>query len=356
MFWLINKWARQPVFSVGRNFRSDQSVPPHGENMVSKHLASVVLTGTLGIGPSACAQTSYPSQPIHLIAPFGSGGSTDILARLFAQKIGEQVGQPIVVQNRPGANGNIGSALVAKAAPNGYTILYNNGDIVPNMFLYSNLSFDVLRDFAPVSTTNSAPMLLVIPQSSPARTFKEFLAHLRANPGKTNYASVGVGSITHLIPLLMLNMNNLESEHVPYSGGVQGIYADLMTGRTQYYFSSIAAALPFIKSGQFRPLAVSSLNRNRALPDVPTMNESGMNGFEATSWQGLLAPAKTPVGIVNVLNGAVRKVLDDLDTQRQLDKLGRDPFRLTPQEYETYLKQEHARWGKIIREGNIKAE
>ena len=316
---------------------------------------SCVLAVLYGV-PPVLAQASYPSQPIQLIAPFGTGGSTDIVARLFASKLGEQMGQPIVVQNRPGANGNIGSAIVAKAVPNGYTILYNNGDIVPNMFLYANLTFDVLRDFSPISPTTSAPMLLVVPPALPVKSFREFLAYMRTNQGKTNYASVGVGSITHLLPVLMLNTNKIESQHVPYSSGVQGIYADLMTGRTQFYFSSIAAALPLIKSGQLRPLAVSSLERNKSIPDIPTMNESGMQGFEATSWQGLLAPAKTPATIVNTLNGEVKKALDDSDTQRQLDKLGRDPFRLTPQEYEDYLRKEHVRWGRIIRDGNIKAE
>lgn len=314
-----------------------------------------LITVALCLPLAATAQSDYPNKSIRLVVPFAPGGSADLVARVLAQKLGEQMGQQMVVDNKPGANSNIGADIAAKAPADGYTALYNTSSTIFNMSIYPNLSYDAFRDFAPVALTATVPQMLVVIPSLPVKNLQEFIAHIRANPGKLNYASVGIGNIAHLTTLLFSDITKIDAQHVPYNGS-QAAYVDLLGGRTHFYFATVASAVPYIKDNRLRPIAVTSLVRTKAAPDVPTLNESGMPKFEATAWQGMLAPARTPVAAINRLNSEITKALKNADLQRQFDAQGTIPLGSTPQEYGAYLKGEHERWSKIIREAKIKPE
>ena len=276
------------------------------------------------------------------------------MARIVTQKTSEHLGQPMVLETRPGANSNIGADLVAKSPADGYTVLYNTSSAIFNMSIYPDLSYDFLRDFAPVILTATVPQILLVIPSMPAKNLQEFVAYVKANPGKLNYASVGVGNIAHLTTMLFSNFNKIDAVHVPYNGS-QAAYVDLLGGRTQFYIATVASSVPYVKDNRLRPIAVTSLTRTKALPDVPTMSESGMPKFEATAWQGMVVPVKTPAGPINRLNTDVLKALKDPDLVRQFDAQGGIVLGSTPQEYGAYLKSEHERWSRIIKEANIKA-
>ena len=301
------------------------------------------------------AQTDFPARPMRLVVPFAPGGSADLVARVIAQKLGDQFGHAVVVDNKPGANMNIGAELVAGARADGYTALYNTSNMIFNISIYRKLNYDTFKDFAPVVLTAAVPQILVVNQAVPATTLTDFISHVRANPGKLNYASVGIGAISHLTTVMFLNAHKLTAQHIPYTGSGQA-YVDLLSGRVQYYFATVASVMPFVKDNRLRTIAVTSLQRTRALPDVPTFNESGMPKFEATSWQGVLVPAKTPATVINKLNAELLKALKNTDVQRQLDVYGTVTLGSTPGEYGNYMKSEHERWGKVIRDENIKPE
>lgn len=314
----------------------------------------LILAGAI-LATAATAQSNYPAKPVRLVVPFAPGGSAELMARVLTQKVSEQMGQPMVLETRPGANSNIGADMVAKAPADGYTVLYNTSSAIFNMSIYPDLSYDTLRDFAPVILTATVPQILLVIPSMPVKNLKEFIAYVRANPGKLNYASVGVGNIAHLTTMLFSNVNKIEAVHVPYNGS-QAAYVDLLGGRTQFYIATVASSVPYVKDNRLRPIAVTSLTRTKALPDVPTMNESGMPKFEATAWQGMVVPVKTPAGPINRLNADVLKALKDPDLVRQFDAQGGIVLGSTPQEYGAYLKSEHERWSRIIKEANIKAD
>jgi tripartite-type tricarboxylate transporter receptor subunit TctC len=299
------------------------------------------------------AQGGYPNRPLRLVVPFAAGGSADVIARVIAQKVGEELGQSVVIENRAGANSNIGAEIVANANADGYTALYNTSSIIFNTFIYPKLGYDTFRDFAPVSLTAVVPQVLVVIPSLPVRSLQEFIAHVRANPGRLNYASVGHGNIGHLTTSLFLSMNKLDAVHVPYKGS-QVAYSDLLGGRTQFYFATVVSAVPYIRDNRLRPIAVTSLTRSSALPDVPTMNESGMPKFEAGAWSGILVPAKTPPAVVKTLNAAVVKALKDATVRAQLERQGTLALGTSSEEYRRYLRSEHDRWGRIIREIDVK--
>jgi len=318
-------------------------------------LMSLALCMTAWLPGMAVAQSDYPARPIRLVVPFAPGGSADLVARVLAQKLGEQMASGVLVENRAGANMNIGADHVAKSAPDGYTVLYNTSNMIFNISMYANLPYDALRDFAPVALTAAVPQVLVVNPSLPVTSVQELVAYTRKQAGKLNYASVGIGAISHLTTVLFLNHHKLSAVHIPYTGSPQA-YADLIGGRTQFYFATVASAGPFLKDKRVRPIAVTSLQRSQALPDVPTLNESGMPTFEATSWQGMLVPVKTPGTAIARLNAETLKALKDPDLRKQFDKFGTVPLGSTPQEYGEYMKLEHAKWGKIIRDERIKAE
>src|SRR5262245_2163353 len=318
-------------------------------------LRVLCASAALAISAGVCAQ-GYPSKPIRMIVAYPPGGGTDIVGRTVAQKLGEALGQSVVVENRGGASGNIGTELAARAAPDGYTILM--GNVAPNAInasLFRNLPFDPVADFAPVTLVASTPNVLVVHPSTPARTVKEVVALARAKPGALNFASAGVGSSSHLAGELFRVLARAEIVHVPYKGAGSAM-VDVLSGQVQLYFATMPAAMPHVKSGKLAPVAVTSARRSRALPEVPTIAESGVPGYEASTWYGLLAPAHTPQAAIARLHDATVKILSDAALREKLANQGFEPVGDTPEEFAAYIKSEIGKWGKVIREAEIMAE
>ncbi len=308
-----------------------------------------LLAAGLGITGPAAAQTDFPAKPLRLVIPFAPGGSADLAARVLGQKMGEFLGQPVVSENRAGANSNLGAEAVAKSAPDGYTMLYNTSGVVFNMSLYDNPGYDLMRDFSPVALTATVPQILVVNPSLPVKNLREFIAYVKANSGKLNYPSVGQGNIGHLTTEMFLAANGATAVHVSYNGSAQA-YVDLISGRTQFYFGTVSASMGHVKDKRLQAIAVTSMERTKSHPDIPTMNESGMPRFEAGAWQGMLVPARTPAAVIDRLNADVNKALKSPDLLKQFDAQGTQALGSTPQQYGAYLKSELDRWGKIIRD------
>jgi tripartite-type tricarboxylate transporter receptor subunit TctC len=320
------------------------------------HLVGLaILVAGLAAGGPAFAQGDYPSKPIRMIVAFPPGGPTDLVSRVIAQKVSEQVGQQVLVENKPGANGNIGAEQAAKAAPDGYTLFYNTSAITLSPALYSKLSFDPLKDYAPVVLTAVVPLVIAVHPSVPANNLKEFIAYLKANPGKATYGSAGNGNVTHLGAFLFLHANGLDAVHVPYKGSAPSL-TDLVGGQTQFTAETINAALPYIRDKRLKALAVTSLKRISVLPDVPTLNESGMKGFEVGAWQGIVVPANTPPAIVKRLNAEVMKALASPDVKARLAAQGAEPLGSSPGEYGAYIKSEMERWAKVVKQSGAKLD
>lgn len=305
-------------------------------------------------GP-ASAQT-YPSKPIRMIVPYPAGGATDFFARLVFPRMGESLGQQIVVENRPGAGTAIGASEVARSAPDGYTLLLGDaGTYAFNPSLYTKLTYDPARDFAPVSLTGRFALILAVNPSMPVKSVKEFVDAAKKQPGMINYGAPGPGSPIHLAMEFFKQRAGLTMTPIPYKGGADAMN-DLLAGRISAMFPDIASGLPQIKGGKLRPLAVASEKRVAALPDLPTIGESGYPGFEAWAWQGFVAPAKTPRPIVMTLNAAFAKVMADPAIQRRLSESGFEPQTSTPEQFSAYMNSEIAKWAKVIRESNIKLD
>ena len=296
----------------------------------------------------AQAQAAYPDKPIRLVLPFPPGGPTDLVARVLAQKVGEQMGQPVLVENKPGANGNIAADMVAKAPADGYTVLYNTSSIALSATLYKKLNYDVRTDFAPIALTAVIPLVLAVHPSLPVYNVQEFLNHVKANPGKLTYGSAGNGNITHLGAYLLLHSRGLQATHAPYKGSAPAL-TDLVGGQTQFMTDTINSALPFIRDNRLRALAVTSLKRTTVLPEAPTLNETVMPKFEVGAWQGMLVPAKTPSDIVKRLNAEVMKALNSPEVKAKLAVQGAEPLGSTPEEYGQYIQTEIARWGQVVK-------
>ena len=291
-----------------------------------------------------------------MIVAYPPGGGTDIVGRMVAQKLGDALGQSVVVENRGGASGNIGTELAARAAPDGYTILM--GNVAPNAInvsLFKSLPFDPIADFAPVSLVASTPNVLVVHPSTPARTVKEVIELARSKPGALNFASAGVGSSSHLAGELFRTLAGAEIVHVPYKGAGPAM-VDVLSGQVQLYFATMPAAMPHVKSGKLVAIAVTSAKRSPALPELPTIAESGVPGYEASTWYGLLAPAHTPGPVVARLHDATVKVLSEASLREKLADQGFEPIGDTPEEFAAYIKSEIGKWGKVIRDAGIKAE
>jgi tripartite-type tricarboxylate transporter receptor subunit TctC len=310
------------------------------------------IAGTLLLpclcGGAAQAQGTYPDKPIKLVVAFPSGGPTDLVARVLAQKLTEQMGQPVVVDNKGGANGNIGAEFAAKAPADGYTVFYNTSAVALSPALYKKLSYDVTTDLAPVALTAVIPLVLAVHPSVPANNVQEFLAYVKANPDKVTYGSAGNGNITHLGAFLLLQSKGLTATHAPYKGSAPAL-TDLVGGQTQFVTDTVNSALPFIRDKRLRALAVTSLKRTAVLPDVPTLNETVSPGFEVGAWQGMLVPAKTPPEIVKRLNTEILKALASNDVKAKLAAQGADPLGSTPVEYGAYIKSEIERWTKVVK-------
>lgn len=295
------------------------------------------------------AQSNYPDKPIRLVIAFPPGGPTDLVARVLAQKLTEQMGQSVVVDNKPGANGNIAADLVAKAPSDGYTLFYNTSAVALSPALYKKMSYDVRADFAPVALTAVIPLVLAVHPSLPVNTVQEFVQYAKANPDKLSYGSAGNGNITHLGAYLILQDKGLTAVHAPYKGSAPAL-TDLVAGQTQFTTDTINSALPFIKEKRLRALAVTSLKRTSVLPDVPTLNETIMPGFEVGAWQGVLVPAKTSPDIIRRLNTEVIKALASADVRAKLAIQGAEPLGSTPTEYGSYIKAELERWDRVVKQ------
>ncbi len=315
-----------------------------------------ILGITIGIACTTLAQAqTWPAKPIRMILAFPPGGPTDIVSRVLAQKLGEQLGQQVLVDNKPGAGGNIGAELASKAPSDGYTIFYNTSAIVINPALYGRASYDTLKDFVPVVLTAAIPMVLVVNPTVPAKNMKEFVDLLKSKPGQFNYSSSGSGTITHLASAMLSAQLGLSTQHVPYKGSAPGL-VDLAAGQTQFMTDTINTALPYIKDGRLRAIAVTSARRSQVLPDLPTFNESGLPGFDAAAWQGVVVPAGTPAEIVTRLNAEINKAMQDAGVRARLAGQGADVLGSTPAEYAAYIRAEMPRWARAIKESGAKAE
>lgn len=301
------------------------------------------------------AQPVFPSKPITMIVPFPPGGPTDLVARVVAQKMSESLGQTVVVDNRGGANGNLGALAAAKAAADGYTLLYNTSSITLSPALYKNLSYDVQRDLAPVALVAVVPLALVVNSNVPANTVKEFIAYAKANPGKLSYGSAGNGNVTHLGAFQFIQANAIDAVHIPYKGSAPAD-VDLVGGQIQFMTDTINSVMAFVRDKRLKLLAVTSAKRISLFPDVPTLSESGMPGFEVGAWQGLMVPANTPTPIIRRLNAEVLKALQSTDVRQKLALQGAEPLGSTPEEYGAYVQKELTRWAAVVKQTGVTLE
>ena len=313
------------------------------------------LSALTAVSSWAQTPTAFPDKPIRMVLPFPPGGPTDLVARVLAQKMSDQMGQQVVIDNKPGANGNIAAELVAKAPADGYTLLYNTSSIALSATLYKKLNYDVKTDFAPIALTAVIPLVLMVHPSVPANNLQEFVQHVKANPGKVSYGSAGNGNITHLGAYLLLQQKGLQANHIPYKGSIPAL-TDLVGGQTQFMTDTVNSALPFIKDNKLRAIAVTSLKRTQVLPQIPTLHELGMPQFEVGAWQGILAPAKTPADVVARLNAELNKALSAPDVKAKLAVQGADPLGSTPAEYGLYIRSEIDRFANVIRQSGVTLE
>lgn len=309
--------------------------------------AAVVLMALVCALSAAQAQ-NYPSRTVRIVVPIAPGGASDILSRLIAQKLYESWGQVVQIDNRPGASGIIGSELVAKAPPDGYTLLMAFTAHVTNPTLQPKLPYDTLADFAPVAMVAVVPSVLLVHPSLPVRSVQELIAFAKKRPGELDYASSGTGTATHLAALMFSAMTGVVMEHVPYRGGVPALN-DLLGGQVSLMFGNLAPSMAFIRSGRLRPLAVTSARRVAALPRVPTMAEAGLPGYEALAWFALLVPARTPGQVINKLNSEVVAILQHPELKERLQGLGVEVMPGSPAELNNYIRAEIAKWDKVIR-------
>jgi tripartite-type tricarboxylate transporter receptor subunit TctC len=313
-------------------------------------LAAVAL-----LAAAAATAQSYPDRPVRLIAPWPPGGSVDTTARYINEQLGKELGQPVVIENRSGATGNIGSEAVARAKPDGYMLLINTITIATAPALFPNLPFDVLKDFAPISLVAEAPHLLIVSNKVQATSVRELVALMRANPGKLSYSSAGNGSNFHMAGELFKELSKTYALHVPYRGGGPALL-DTISGQVDFSFPSLTAALPQATAGRVRGLAVTSGTRSPASPDIPTIAEAGLPGYEFTSWQLVLAPAGTPPETLGRIHRAIVETMKTPSVRERYAREGTIQRSTSPEEASAFLKEEVARWGKIIRERGIKAD
>jgi tripartite-type tricarboxylate transporter receptor subunit TctC len=304
---------------------------------------------------AAAAQDNYPSRPIKLVVGFVPGGPTDVVARLMAAKLQEALGQTVVVENKPGGGSNIGSEQVAKAAPDGYTLLLGTIANATNMSIYTNLTYDTLRDFAPVTQTMSAPSVLVVAPSLPANNLKELIALAKAQPGKLSYASSGAGGSPHLAGEMLKMRGGIDIIHVPYKGAAPAM-VDVASGTVSMGFMTALSAIPFMQSGKMKPIAVAAHARLAAIPNVPTMAEAGLPDFEVSSWNGILAPAKTPPAIIARLHGALVRILATDEIRKNFAAQAAEPVGNTPEQFRAYIKAEIDKWAQVVKASGAKID
>ena len=298
----------------------------------------------------------YPSKAVRMVVPFAAGaGSNDIMARLTAQKLGDSLGQQFVVDNRPGASGIIGCDIVAKAQPDGYTVLMMSLTFTVNPSLFKKLPYDTVKDLTPVTMVASAPLMLVVHPSIPVKSVAEFIAYAKANPGRLNFGSGGPGTTPHLAGEMLKTMAHLDVTHIPYKGGAPAL-SDLVVGQIQFMLENIPGTLPFAKAGKLRALAVTDLKRSPLLPDLPTLDESGLKGYQIVGWNGLFVPVGAPSAVINRLHAEVVKALALPDVKERLATMGADGVGDTPQHFTAFIKAEIPKWAKVVKDAGLKVE
>ena len=318
-------------------------------------LLRALLPAVLALLPAQPQAQSYPVKPVRVLVGFPPGAGVDITTRLFMPELAKAFGQQFVVDNRPGAAGNIAAEIAAKTPPDGYSLLSASAPIVMSQALYSKPNFNLERDFDPVGMMASAPFILVVHPSLPARSLKEFVALARSKPGQMSFASTGNGSTPHLSMEMLKSQAGINLLHVPYKGTPQAVI-DLLSGQVQAMFANTLSVLPQVKSGRLRALAISSARRSAAAPELPTVAESGMPGYESGTWFALLAPAGTPREIVIRLNAELGKIVATADMKAKLLDQGADPVTMTPDQFRAFLKSELAKWTKVVKTVGIKVD
>jgi tripartite-type tricarboxylate transporter receptor subunit TctC len=313
------------------------------------------LTAVLLLLPAVAGSQLYPSRPIRLLVPAPPGGGTDLLARMVGQKLTEAWRQQFIIDNRAGASGMIASEIVARADPDGHTLLMCFTTHATNPSLYPNMPYDTVRDFAAVAMAGVIPSVLVLHLSLPPQSVKEFIAYAKERPGKLNYGSAGNGSGTHLSTVLFSAMTGTRMVHVPYKGAVPAL-TDLLAGQLHFMFGNMASALPHVRSGKLRALAVTSAKRSASAPELPTIAETGLPGYEATAWFALFAPARTPAAIVSKLNNEVNALFNLPDVKERMLGLGADALPMTPRELGAHVESEIVKWGRLIKASGAKAD
>lgn len=314
---------------------------------------------SLVLGNAQCrteaASDTYPAKAVRVVVPFAPGGSNDIMARLIGQKFTEFFGQQFVIDNRPGASGIIGTDIVAKAQPDGYTLLVMSLTLAVNPSLHRRLPFNTEKDLIPITLIASAPLMLVVHPSLPVHSVKDFIAYTKANPGKLNFGSGGPGSTPHLAGEMLKTMAGLRMTHVPYKGGGPAL-ADLVGGQIQLMLENIPSTLPYVKAGRLRALAVTSLNRSPLVPDLPTLDQAGVKGYELTGWNGLFAPAGTPKQITNRLHSATMKALAEPEVKKRLATMGAEGVGDTPEHFRAFVQGEIKKWATVVKEAGMQVD
>ncbi|HEY6239658.1 MAG TPA: tripartite tricarboxylate transporter substrate binding protein [Burkholderiales bacterium] len=321
-----------------------------------RRVLSALICG-LGVGCAASASAqAWPERPVRIIVGFTPGGPSDILARALGQKLGDLWIQQVVIENRPGAGGNIAAEIAAKSAPDGTTwLLGNNSILATNQSLYGKLAYDPVKDFAPVALVAIQPNILVVNPDVPASSVKELIALAKAKPDGLNYASSGSGAAAHLAGELFKTMAGVQIVHVPYKGA-QPALTDVIAGRAQLMFATSASVIPYLKAGRLRALAITTARRSATLPELPTLSEAGVPGFEATTWHGVVVPAATPAPLIARLNADIVKVLGMRDLRERLESLGAELAPGTPQDFADYIAREIPKWTKVVKDSGARAE
>ena len=327
-------------------------------NNWNRAISGMMVLLTAWTAPAVMAQTTadYPGKPVTMIVGFPPGTATDSVGRILGERLGARLGKPFIVDNKPGQGGSIGAAAAAKASPDGYTLLLSaTAPLAINPHVYSKLPYDSLRDFAPVGLHSWLPFVLVVNSNTRINTFADLIVRAKAEPDKLTFASIGNGTTSHLLMAMLTQRTGTKMNHIPYKGSAQA-QTDLIGGQVDMTFDTMVSVMPHVKAGTLKALAVSTLSRAKFAPEIPTLNELGVIGFDAGAWLGLLAPAGTPKPIVEKLNRELNAILDEPETQKRLLALGAEILKSTPDEFAAHIKSEREKWGNLVRQSGAKVE
>jgi tripartite-type tricarboxylate transporter receptor subunit TctC len=321
----------------------------------NRYLSRLLCVALLAACAGGVFAQAYPVKPVRVVVPSSAGGGTDIVARIIAPELSKRLGQQVIIDNRPGAGTMIGIEVAAKSAPDGYTLLMGLSTLAINSALYKKVPYDPVRDFAPVTQAVSSASIIVVHPSVPAKTVKELIAFARARPGQMNYASAGTGTYPHMTMELFLSMAKLKMVHIPYKGTGPAMI-DMLAGHTAVMAATVLTGMPQIRAGRLRPLGITSAARSAVAPEIPTISEAGLPGFESVQWYGMLAPAQTPKEIVSRLHAEMVRILQQPEVKERFAGDGADPVGNTPEEFSRYIQSELVKWSKVAREAGIKPE